>query len=256
MVSLAGLHHSLRGAWRDCDPNDIFAYYSLIYYFLDFKFSNFVCSSELHPLVWSFFKNSFRKKKNIRKTTQNASAPSIFIVLPIVLKLGAPLLHTQAQNTLLGLGVFFRCFSLSARIDFRHLGEKQTHIHCNGTSSTLNFFLRKIKAWNASMAVDSIHWNRKGRSWARALNDKNRCVWLQFFFHRSARENVTSRSTVGAMCAHLFLSLIFRVDVGDSLYKNCVFSGTLCFFYRPPALIWRKTSRNVVLPDPVGFDEA
>ena len=36
--------------------------------------------------------------KNIRKTTQNALAPSIFIVLSIVLKLGTPLLHTQAQN--------------------------------------------------------------------------------------------------------------------------------------------------------------
>ena len=47
------------------------------------------------------FKNSFRKKKNIQKTTQNALAPSIFIVLAIVLKLGTPLLHTQAQNTLL-----------------------------------------------------------------------------------------------------------------------------------------------------------
>ena len=47
------------------------------------------------------FKNSFRKKKNIRKTTQNALAPSIFLILSIVLKLGTPLLHTQAQNTLL-----------------------------------------------------------------------------------------------------------------------------------------------------------
>ena len=46
-------------------------------------------------------KNSFRKKKNIRKTTQNTLAPSIFIVLSIVPKLGTPLLHTQAQNTLL-----------------------------------------------------------------------------------------------------------------------------------------------------------
>ena len=45
-------------------------------------------------------KNSFRKKKNIWKTTQNALAPSIFIVWSIVLKLGTPLLHIQAQNTL------------------------------------------------------------------------------------------------------------------------------------------------------------
>ena len=91
----------LRGAWRDRDTNDIFAHCSLIFYFLDFKFSNFVCPSKLHPLIWFFFKNSFRKKKNIRKTTQNALAPSIFIVLSIALKLGTPLLHTQAQNTLL-----------------------------------------------------------------------------------------------------------------------------------------------------------
>ena len=91
----------LRGAWTDCDTNDIFAHCSRIFYFLDFKFSNFVCLSELHPLIWFFFLNSFRKKKNIQKITQNALAPSIFILLSIVLKLGTPLLHTQAQNTLL-----------------------------------------------------------------------------------------------------------------------------------------------------------
>ena len=91
----------LRGGWRDCDTNDIFAHCSLVFYFLDFKFSNFVCPSELHPLIWFFFKKSFRKKKNIQKTAQNALAPSIFIVLSIVLKLGTPLLHTQAQNRLL-----------------------------------------------------------------------------------------------------------------------------------------------------------
>ena len=28
-----------------------------------------LCPSELHPLIWFFFKNSFRKKKNIWKTT-------------------------------------------------------------------------------------------------------------------------------------------------------------------------------------------
>ena len=92
---------SLRGAWRDRDTNDIFAHCSLIFYFLDFKFANFVCPSELHPLIWFFLKKSFRKKKNVRKTTQNALAPSIFIILSIVLKFGTPLLHTQAQNTLL-----------------------------------------------------------------------------------------------------------------------------------------------------------
>ena len=78
----------LRGAWSDRDTNDIFAHCSFIFYFLDLKFSNFVCPSELHPLIWFFLKNSFRKKKNIRKTSQNALAPSIFIVWSIVLKLG------------------------------------------------------------------------------------------------------------------------------------------------------------------------
>ena len=91
----------LRGAWRDRDTNDIFAHCSLIFYFLDFKFSNFVCPSELHRLIWFCLKNSFRKKKTIRKTTQNALASSIFIVLSIALKLGTLLLHTQAQNRLL-----------------------------------------------------------------------------------------------------------------------------------------------------------
>ena len=88
----------LRGAWRDRDTNDIFAHCSLIFYFLDFKFSNFVCPSVLHRLIWFFLKNSFREKKNIRKTTQNALAPSIFIVLSIALKLGTPLLHTQGAK--------------------------------------------------------------------------------------------------------------------------------------------------------------
>ena len=95
------IRRQLRGAWSDRDTNDIFAHCSLIFYNLDFKFSNFVCPSELHPLIRFFLKNSFRKKKNIRKTSPNALAPSIFIVWSIVLKLGTPLLHIQAQNTLL-----------------------------------------------------------------------------------------------------------------------------------------------------------
>ena len=89
----------LRGEWRDRDTNDIFAHCSLIFYFLDFKFSNFVFPSELHPLIW-FFLKFLQKKKNIRKTTQSALALGVFIVLSIVLKLGTPLLHTQAQNNL------------------------------------------------------------------------------------------------------------------------------------------------------------
>ena len=93
--------NKLRGAWRDRDTNDIFAHCSLIFYFIDFKFSNFFWLTALHPFIWFFFKKSLRKKKNIRKTTQNALAPSIFIVLSIVVKPGTPLLHTQAQNRLL-----------------------------------------------------------------------------------------------------------------------------------------------------------
>ena len=42
------------------------------------KFSTYICPSELHPLIWSFFKNSFRKMKKCPKTTQNALAPSVF----------------------------------------------------------------------------------------------------------------------------------------------------------------------------------
>ena len=100
-VHLFKMNCKLRGAWSDRDTNDIFAHCSLIFYFIDFKFSNIVCPSELHPLMWFFLKSSFRKKKNIRKPTQNALAPSIFIVLSIVLKLGTQLLPIQAQNTLL-----------------------------------------------------------------------------------------------------------------------------------------------------------
>ena len=113
-------------AWRDRDTNDIFVHCSLIVYLLEFKFSNYVCPSVLHRLIWFFLKNSFRKKKNIRKTTQNALAPSIFIVLSIALKLGTPLLHTQAQNFLLqnfALEVEIwmknlqkRCFTLPSRL--------------------------------------------------------------------------------------------------------------------------------------------
>ena len=95
------------GVWSDRDTNDIFAHCSLIFHFLDFKFSNFICPSELHPLIWFFCKNSFGKMKNIRKTTKNALAPSIFIVLSIVLKLGTPLLHTQAKNMLIQIFKFY-----------------------------------------------------------------------------------------------------------------------------------------------------
>ena len=91
----------IRGSVRDRHPDNIFAHCALIFYFRDFKFSNVVCPYERHPLTWFFFKKSFRIKKNVQKTAQNALAPSIFIVLSIMLKLATPLLHTQAQNSLL-----------------------------------------------------------------------------------------------------------------------------------------------------------
>ena len=50
-------------AWRDRDTNDIFAHCSLNFYFLDFKFSNFVCPSELHPFIWFFLKIPSGKRK-------------------------------------------------------------------------------------------------------------------------------------------------------------------------------------------------
>ena len=76
---------------------------SLLPYFLlswlqIFQFYLSFWTSSFHLVL---LKNSFRKKKSIRKTTQNALAPSIFINLSIALKLGAPLPHTQTQNILL-----------------------------------------------------------------------------------------------------------------------------------------------------------
>ena len=59
--------NALRGVWRDRDTNDIFAHCSLIYYFLDFNFSNFVCPSEFHPLIWFFFKKFIQEKEKCPK---------------------------------------------------------------------------------------------------------------------------------------------------------------------------------------------
>ena len=91
----------LRGAWRDRDTNDIFAHCSLIFYFLDLQIFQLCLSFWTVSFDLVLFKIPSGKRKNIRKTTQNALAPSIFIVLSIVLKLGTPLLQTQVQNTLL-----------------------------------------------------------------------------------------------------------------------------------------------------------
>ena len=67
MVTATMVPSQLRGAWRDRDTNDIFAHCSLIFYFLDFKFSNFVCLSELYPLIWFFFKIPSEKRKISQK---------------------------------------------------------------------------------------------------------------------------------------------------------------------------------------------
>ena len=57
----------LRGAWSDRDTNDIFAHCSLIFYFLDLKFSNFVCPYELHPLIMVLFKKFLQEKEKYPK---------------------------------------------------------------------------------------------------------------------------------------------------------------------------------------------
>ena len=64
------------GAWRNRDTNDIFAHCSLIFifYFLDFNFFNFVCPSELHRLIWLFFKKFLRKKKCPKKSPKRLSS--------------------------------------------------------------------------------------------------------------------------------------------------------------------------------------
>ena len=127
----------------ECDTNDIIC--SLLPYFftiLTSKISNFVCLSELHLLIWFFLKNSFRKKKNIRKTSQNALAPSIFIVWSIVLKLGTPLLHIQAQNTLL-LNFYFR-----SRCRDMHEKPPKTLFYPTWSALTKHNFFRRSKFKN------------------------------------------------------------------------------------------------------------
>ena len=91
-----------RGAWRDRDTNDIFAHCSLIFCFLDFKFPTLFVL--LSFILWSgSFQKFLQEKEKYPKYRPKTPKidPSIFIVLSIVLKLGTPLLHTQAQNKLL-----------------------------------------------------------------------------------------------------------------------------------------------------------
>ena len=80
--------------FRNHVASDIFTHCTLTFYLLGF-FKN-TC-----PLVWIFFKNSYRKTRNTQKSNQHALAPTVFIVLSIVLKLDSPSLNTQAQNMLL-----------------------------------------------------------------------------------------------------------------------------------------------------------
>ena len=47
-----GIRHN---TWRDRDPNDIVAHCSFFFCYPDYKFSNFVCPSELHPFFFFFF---------------------------------------------------------------------------------------------------------------------------------------------------------------------------------------------------------
>ena len=48
------MHFVTKMTWGDRDTNDIFAHCPLFFYFLDFKFSNLVCPSELHHLILFF----------------------------------------------------------------------------------------------------------------------------------------------------------------------------------------------------------
>ena len=115
--------------------DDIFALRSLIFYFLDFKFSNCVCPPELHPLTWFLFKKFFSKKKSLRKITQKALAPNIFIVLSIVLELGTPLLYTKRK--ILCYRIFN--FALEVEIVVKNL-QKRCLILPGQLSQSITFF--------------------------------------------------------------------------------------------------------------------
>ena len=86
------------------------------------------------------FKNSFRKKKNIWKTTPNGLAPSIFIVLSIALKLDTPCLHTQAQNTC------YRIFNFALEVEiWTKKLQKRCFTHPVGFDEALVFSQVEIK---------------------------------------------------------------------------------------------------------------
>ena len=88
-------------AWIDRDPNDIFLLTApLIFAFLTSNFPTLFVLLNLILRCGSFLKIPSGKKRNSRKTTQNALSPSIFTVMSFVLKLGTPLPHTNAQSNL------------------------------------------------------------------------------------------------------------------------------------------------------------
>ena len=136
--------------------------------------------------------------------------------------------------------MYFRCFSLSARIDFAHLGEKQTHILCNGTCSALFFLFEGVKDWNAKHGgwFQTQKWKRNESSPCFEV-----CVWSWSSFSPLEYEySVTSRFTVGAVCAPIWLSGSGIACSDISSFQHFVF----LFFYRPSALIWRKKlTRNI-----------
>ena len=89
----------LRGACRDLNPNNNFTH--LAYFFFAFwisKFSIYVCTSELHPLIWSFLKESFRKMKNTPNRPKRLIS-RVFVVLSIVLKLRTPIDSTYPSGS-------------------------------------------------------------------------------------------------------------------------------------------------------------
>ena len=107
--------------------------------FFTFLTSNFSALFVLlYFIAWSgSFKKSFRKKKNIRKTTQTALAPSIFIVLSIALKLGTPLPHTHAQNKC------YRIFNFALEVEIWTKNLQKTLFYPTGSALTKHNFFRR-----------------------------------------------------------------------------------------------------------------
>ena len=82
----------------------------------------------------------------------------------------------------------------------------------------IDFFLREVKAWNASMAVDSKHRSGNEMSQARAL----KCV-----YDHDRREDVLCDQSIYCWCV---CGPIYVCHGRGKLVQNLCFFGTLCFF--------------------------